>query len=227
MAHRKSPFSTPSKNCQLLNPQFFVTKYYSYKMVRDYGFAPNPFHGICTLATCKPHIRKKANIGDWIIGTGAKTTGLENRLIYTMQVTDKITFEEYWRAQRFILKKPLARGSLSRIHGDNIYFQNTDDAWQQLPSQHSRPDFTTNTEHMSNDLSGKYVLISEYFFYFGDQHFLIPERFRAVCSNIRDYYEIKATSIAQSFVEYVAENFPPGLIGDPIDWKEYTQRQLF
>ncbi len=27
---------------------------------RDYGFAPNPFHGICTLATCKPVIRRVA-----------------------------------------------------------------------------------------------------------------------------------------------------------------------
>src|SRR5712671_5339411 len=31
---------------------------YSYVVARDFGFAPNPFFGVCTLATCKPDIRK-------------------------------------------------------------------------------------------------------------------------------------------------------------------------
>ena len=36
---------------------------YSYVITRDYGFAPNPFGGICTLATCKPGIRNHAKVG--------------------------------------------------------------------------------------------------------------------------------------------------------------------
>lgn len=32
---------------------------FSYIVRWDHGFAPNPFHGICSLATCKPGIRKK------------------------------------------------------------------------------------------------------------------------------------------------------------------------
>lgn len=31
---------------------------YEYVMTSDSGFAPNPFHGTCTLACCKPKIRK-------------------------------------------------------------------------------------------------------------------------------------------------------------------------
>ena len=31
---------------------------YEYVMTSDSGFAPNPFHGACTLACCKPKIRK-------------------------------------------------------------------------------------------------------------------------------------------------------------------------
>lgn len=31
---------------------------YEYVMTNDSGFAPNPFHGACTLACCKPKIRK-------------------------------------------------------------------------------------------------------------------------------------------------------------------------
>ena len=45
---------------------------YSYVVARDYGFAPNPFYGCCTLATCKPIIRRMAQVGDWVIGTGSK-----------------------------------------------------------------------------------------------------------------------------------------------------------
>ena len=38
---------------------------------RDYGFAPNPFHRTCTLATCKPDIRSSAYAqGDWIVRYG-------------------------------------------------------------------------------------------------------------------------------------------------------------
>ena len=31
---------------------------YEYVMTDDTGFAPNPFYGICTLACCKPVIRR-------------------------------------------------------------------------------------------------------------------------------------------------------------------------
>ena len=48
---------------------------FSYVVARDYGFAPNPFFGVCTLATCKPIVRRVAAIGDWIVGTGSKANG--------------------------------------------------------------------------------------------------------------------------------------------------------
>jgi hypothetical protein len=35
-----------------------------YVVKHDGGFAPNPFHGFCTLACCKPKIRKGAKEGD-------------------------------------------------------------------------------------------------------------------------------------------------------------------
>ena len=34
---------------------------YSYIVAYDSGFAPNPFHGTCTLACCKPTIRRTAH----------------------------------------------------------------------------------------------------------------------------------------------------------------------
>jgi hypothetical protein len=76
--------------------------FYSYKMTRDFGFAPNPFGGFCTLATCKPHIRKKAKVGDWIIGTGSKEIKLTfDSLIYVMKITEKLDLDVYWNDPRF------------------------------------------------------------------------------------------------------------------------------
>lgn len=51
---------------------------FTYVLDHDTGFAPNPFHGWCTLAGCKPVIRRTARIDDWIVGmtprTGAPAT---------------------------------------------------------------------------------------------------------------------------------------------------------
>ena len=72
---------------------------FSYVVARDYGFAPNPFHGRCTLATCKPRIRNAAAIGDWVIGTGSSTASKEGRLVYAMRITKTMTFNQYWMAE--------------------------------------------------------------------------------------------------------------------------------
>lgn len=43
---------------------------FSYCIPVDDGAAPNPFWGVCTLAICKPAIRRVAEVGDWIAGVG-------------------------------------------------------------------------------------------------------------------------------------------------------------
>jgi len=65
---------------------------FSYIVTHDSGFAPNPFWGFCTLACCKPMIRKTAVRGDWIVELSPKKLG--NRLVFVMEVTeDPLTFE--------------------------------------------------------------------------------------------------------------------------------------
>src|ERR1039458_1212005 len=81
-------------------------KLHSYVVARDYGFAPNPFFGICTLATCKPGIRGVAQIGDWVVGTGSKARGRDTHIVYAMRVTGAMTFDQYWTDPRFQAKKP-------------------------------------------------------------------------------------------------------------------------
>src|SRR5207302_8257370 len=73
-----------------------MSKVYIYVVDRDFGFAPNPFHGFCSLATCKPGIRNTANVGDWVIGMGGSRLKATGRCVFAMLITDKITHNEYW-----------------------------------------------------------------------------------------------------------------------------------
>ena len=147
------------------------THLYIYVIRYDFGFAPNPFHGVCTLATCKPGIRKSAKVGDWILGVGGKKLGATYRkCILLMKVSEKTSFQNYWGDPRFSLKKPCRNGSHVKMLGDNIYHKKAHGEWIQEDSHHSNPDGTTNQKNLDRDTgTSDQVLISNYFFYFGEK----------------------------------------------------------
>lgn len=143
---------------------------YAYAITRDFGFAPNPFHGICTLATCKPRIRKAANIGDWILGVGGvNLKSVKKKCILLMKVTEKISFNDYWEDSRFAIKKPARNGSHVQMLGDNIYHHDDNNDWIQEDSHHSNADGSFNMANLKRDTSTDQVLISRWFYYFGDK----------------------------------------------------------
>ena len=45
---------------------------FSYVGASDSGFAPNPFHGTCTLASCKPQIRRSVKSVDLIVAMSSR-----------------------------------------------------------------------------------------------------------------------------------------------------------
>ena len=141
---------------------------YIYVVARDFGFAPNPYHGLFTLATCVPKIRSKAQIGDWIMGVGGRRLKATGKSIYLMRVSETLTFNSYWTDSRFLRKKPARNGSLIMMVGDNIYHQETgSETWIQSDSHHSNFNGTTNHENLERDISSDKVLISDHFYYFG------------------------------------------------------------
>ncbi|WP_342327624.1 hypothetical protein [Pedobacter sp. FW305-3-2-15-E-R2A2] len=200
---------------------------YGYKITRDYGFAPNPFGTYCTLACCKPHVRKKAIVGDWVIGTGAIENNLLYHLIFLMKVTEKLTFQEYWDDVRFDYKKPRLNGSIKQLYGDNIYHQDGNE-WCQLDSHHSLPEGVLNDKNLKQDLSGNYVLISNEFIYLGDKSLKVPEKYIEICPTARhrDYITVKNEELAEEFITMIFNLYNPGLNGKPINWKEHEQLQL-
>ncbi|WP_299520117.1 hypothetical protein [Winogradskyella sp.] len=190
---------------------------YSYVVARDFGFAPNPYGEYCTLATCKPKIREKAQIGDWVIGTGATGYNLRNHLVFAMKVEEKIKFQSYWDDLRFQYKKPIMNGSLVQMYGDNIYsFDKEKNTWNQLESHHSHPDGTINTHNLDRDIGGKNVLISSYFFYFGKNAIEIPNRYREVVKSGPGYKKNIDTEIKNGVVNYLIKNYQLGYHSDPV-----------
>jgi len=199
--------------------------YYSYKIEHDFGLAPNPFGGYCTLAVCKGDIRKskRLKIGDWIFGTGSAKLKNLHFLVYAMQVEEKLTFQQYWDDERFQYKKPVLNGSLVKMYGDNIYHKDVEDGeWIQEDSAHSFAEGKINGDHLDADISGEYVLISRNFFYFGDQAIKIPTEFLPICSEGRN---VKSIGIpkddADRFVEWLQGKYEAGIFGDPINWKQH------
>lgn len=148
-----------------------------YVVDRDLGFAPNPFHGFCTLATCKPRVRNSAQIGDWVIGVGGSRLKATGRCIFAMKVTDKITFNDYWNGEEYKDKKPVRNGSKTMLLGDNIYWHDcATNVWHQAHSHHSLPDGSLNEYNRDRDTQSKNVLISRHFYYFGSDAPMIPNQ---------------------------------------------------
>jgi Nucleotide modification associated domain 2 len=152
-----------------------MSRVYMYVVDRDFGFAPNPFHGVCTLATCKPGIRSTAQVGDWVVGMGGKRLDATGCCIFAMQVSEKITFDEYWSNPIYLDKKPVRNGSSKMLVGDNIYhWDPTGKQWQQADSHHSHPGGSPNIKNLSRDTKCDKVLISRHFWYFGDTAPTVP-----------------------------------------------------
>jgi hypothetical protein len=208
---------------------------YSYLIEHDLGLAPNPFGNYCTLAVCKSEIRKSKvlAIGDWVIGTGSvaleETTGkkLVGKLIYAMKVTEKVTLEEYLNDIRFQYKKPVMNGTLVTMFGDNIYHKDKSGKWIQEDSAHCKLDGTCNHEHLKKDTGGNNVLISEHFYYFGDKAPVIPSELMEVCHSTQGHKKVKPNQLAEDLINWVTSNFDTGIHGDPLNWIEYNQLNLF
>lgn len=201
--------------------------YFSYKLEHDFGLAPNPFHGYCTLAVCKSSIRsnKKLEIGDWIIGTGSKTLGNLHELIFAMRLEEKLTFNEYWEDNRFAKKKPVINGSLVQMYGDNFYHQDLiTKEWIQENSAHSSEDGSPNKHHLNRDTGGIYVLISKNFHYFGGNSPLIPNDYLQVCSEGRNMKSVSIPKdVAKRFINWLKNKYSIGIHGDPTSWEVHAK----
>jgi hypothetical protein len=196
---------------------------YSYVVRYDVGFAPNPFYGVCTLATCKPDIRKTASMGDLIIGTGSAGQQRTGYLVFVMRVIEIMNYDNYWADQRFASKKPNMHGSMKQAYGDNIYHRSPgSESWIQENSRHSLADGTPNSKNIKHDTKCPRVLISDDFAYFGGTGPEIPKGFRSfdgydICV-ARGYKNHFPESLIQAFEAWWRALGVTGYVDRPGDW---------
>lgn len=200
-----------------------MEKVYLYVVDRDLGFAPNPFHGICTLATCKPKIRNTAKIGDWVFGIGGGRLKATGKCIFAMKVTKKITFNEYWSSLDYQDKKPVRNGSKRMLVGDNIYYHDEGkNIWHQAHSHHSLPGGGFNEYNFKRDTQSNFVLISEHFFYFGSSAPKIPSSILTELDYKNQVGHRKYNlATARQLVNWIEENYSNSLnlvLGDPFNF---------
>lgn len=195
---------------------------WSYKISRDFGFAPNPFFGYCTVACCKPNIRERAKIGDLIFGCAGKGMGIGEVLILAMEVQEKITFDEFWLDDRFLKRRPVFSAGRARMYGDNIYHSDGNDNWTQEDSHHSLEDGGRNEANASRDLNSKFVLISQNFSYWGREAIDIAPHLRNfdgddLYPRVRDLRNSYSPAMQAAANDWFGQ-LPRGRLGRPTNW---------
>jgi hypothetical protein len=139
---------------------------YTYVIVNDAGSAPNYEDPFVTLAVCKPKVRLGAAIGDLVVAFTGKPLGPEPHGVrWAGIVAEKLTFAEYWRDERFQVKKP---GESTTP--DNIYRPTRSGLVQVRNTTHG-------AGNVRRDLGGEYVLVFDPAWYFGDAEIVLPARF--------------------------------------------------
>lgn len=196
-------------------------KIYSYIVARDYGFAPNPFHGICTLATCKPKIRKSASVGDYVVGLTPRGSG--NKICYVMLVGSKMSFDQYWDSSYCQIKKPSFNKSYKYSVGDNIYHKKLDGSWHQENSHHTHEDGSPIQENIDADTgTTDQVLLGDVFSYWGKSALDLPPQFSAL-KVTRGHKNDFSQRFVEGFVLWF-NKIPKGVLGTPERW---THKRTF
>ncbi len=198
-----------------------MTRLHSYVVARDFGFAPNPFFGFCTLATCKPRVRRVAAIGDWVIGTGSKTKQRDGYLVFAMRVSEALSFGDYSQDPRFAIKRPDLYASKRQAFGDNIYQWNGEqESWIQVDSHHSLVDGTVNIRNVRRDTSVNRVLVSDDFVYFGGEGPRVPmfDGKNVVRDGVGHLNRFSEETVVQ-FVKWIRSLEEAGYCGAPLDWR--------
>jgi len=196
-----------------------MTRIYSYVLRYDDGAAPNPFWGICTLAICKPAIRRTARVGDWVIGTGSKHSrcndgtlqDFSDSLVYAMRVSDIKSLAGYDAFCKTELPDKIPNKQASdwtARMGDCIY----DYGQEPFPAIRAG---VHNEGNRDRDLRGKNVLLSDLFYYFGEEPRILPFELRGLIKQNQGHRKIENPYLVSHFEEWISQYERNKLYADP------------
>lgn len=184
-----------------------MKRLYSYVLRFDDGAAPNPFWKTCTLTICKPAIRRTARIGDWVIGTGStnsklkdgKKHNLSDSLVYAMRITNKLTLAEYDQFCSENLKEKIPswfNRDWRRRMGDCIYDYSNQNEPILRKGVH-------NQSNMARDLTGNCSLLSNEFYYFGEEPRIIPQNLKRIIKKNQGHLRIEDPNLLSDFETWI------------------------
>ena len=184
----------------------------AYILSVDSGFSPNPYGRRCTLACCKPTIRRNAEVGDIIVGTGSVASGRSGKLIYAMRVGEVLPFQTYW--ERYPSKRPSSRTPISK-RGDNIWHTDSTGAWRGVPGA------LHDDSQRERDLRGENALIAGEFFYFGCDAIAVPAKFASILATTQGHKNTYDTSLIDRFWAWLSQTATrSGRSGQPAEFNE-------
>ncbi len=193
---------------------------HSYVIEHDMGFAPNPFHGWCSLAACKPLIRTSASVGDYVMGTGTVHNDMRQHLIYWMHVEEIIDFDTYWDDPRFKRKRAVMHGSMAQRHGDNIYHSLPEGGFFQADSFHSADDGQPDPANLNRDTGRtQRVLLAQDFAYYGKKARSIPGEFKGFIKTGPGHRNNFQEEEKERFLDWMLAGPSRGYIAEPTDWR--------
>jgi hypothetical protein len=196
-------------------------KVQAYCVEHDLGFAPNPFHGVCSLACCAPQIRMHAELGDIIVGRGSARVGRPHHLVYWMEVEEIIDFDRFDAEARFAAKIPNMGGSTIQRYGDNMYYRDPETGqFKQRDAFHSDVNGVQSHRDIDADTgSTTKILLGRGFTYFGGSGPEIPHELRSMFPRRnRKCHHPPAQQAA--LLEWLQVAEPRGIVGLPTDWSD-------
>lgn len=178
---------------------------YRYVVRSDCGTAPRPFGGICSLAICKPGIRRTAMPGDWVIGFRSRRPG---EVIYAMQMSERLTLADYWRDPRFRDRRPDRTA-----YPDNIYEPDAGGVLRQV-----RNNGVHTGEDVQRDVGGRNVLLGERYWYFGRNSVPLPNQLMHLVHTTQGHvvHKNRQPGDAKALADWLGA-WPPGIHGQPVD----------
>jgi hypothetical protein len=186
-----------------------VNRLYSYIVKNDNGSAPNPFWGVCTLTICKPKIRRTAIIGDWVIGTGSKNSELKDgrydlsgSLVYAMKVSDKKTIREYDQYCKTDLPDKLPKWfnkDWRKKLGDCMYDYSKGEAEPRIRMA------VHKERNRIKDLSGLNALLSNHFYYFGEEPRPIPPTLKQIVIKGQGHLVLDDQKLIAAFEKWIGK----------------------
>lgn len=137
------------------------------------------------------------------------------RVIYAMEVTDKKTFDEYWRGQHFHVKRPDMDAGGEKALGDNIYRWDGN-KWEKAWSHHTGRNAAEDQWFTNDDTRTNRLLIGEVFTYWGREAVPVPDALRFQGQPLPSTFERGAVGHRVNFWDEEVEAF--------IEWFKRQQR---